>query len=75
MNVGLPVRMLLCFYLITACFLVWPRMCETTEDILSLSGSWPGSEEVSHGVAASEWNCLCFGLKPGGGRRASCPEA
>lgn len=47
MNVGLPVRMLLYFYLITACFLVLPRMCETTEHILSLSGSWPGSDQTA----------------------------
>lgn len=47
MNVGLPVRMLLYFYLITACFLVLPRMCETEEDILSLLGSWPGSEQTA----------------------------
>lgn len=57
MNVGLPVRMLLCFYLITACFLVLPRTCETTEHILSLLGSWPGRDQTAvrraHGAAAA----------------------
>lgn len=28
----------LCFYLITACFLVLPRMCETTKTILEYIG-------------------------------------
>lgn len=58
----------LCFYLIPACFLVLPRMCETTNDVHEhfrlLVWEWQDPPCMTRSAHENAWghNCLASGL-------------